>query len=172
MFLSPFQHRKINHQKRVVSGETLIEHNYSFRGSEKNGNKRYVVIAEEYSYFVFIVKFYLQEHKSCEHKFNRLTGLNECSRVLATVSVILRELLQQNPYCSFGFVGSNSIGEEKNNTKRFKLYSRVISNFVSPVLFEHRFIRSKSAYIVLNRNNQEENLLDKIQEQFNRLYSF
>lgn len=129
MFLSSFPYSKINHSTPKFIGEDkLIEHVYSFRGKT---NKRYVVIIEEYPFFVFIVKFCLQERKYHNDRFNKLTNLNECSRVLTTIGLIMKEIYKQNPFASFGFIGTNLPSEDKENTKRFRLYSRVVSELIS-----------------------------------------
>jgi len=79
---------------------------------------------------------------------------------------------QKKPYASFGFLGSNLPGEEKANTKRFKLYSSVISQLISPIGFEHRISLKHSAYLLINRDNHEPELLNKINVMFDRIYLF
>jgi len=168
MFASAFPFSKINHCPPRKSGEyNVVEHVYNFRGKT---NKRYIVIVEEYNYFVFVVKFYLQERKVHPDKFTKLTNLNECSRVLTTIGQIIRELYQKNPYASFGFIGTNLPNESKNNTKRFRLYSRVVEQVISPVLFEHRSSLANSAFLLLNRDNHEADLLKKIEIMFETIY--
>lgn len=167
MFIQGFDFVKINSQVRHSKGVSFPfsfkEHNFSFR--DKTG-KRYVVIVEEFEYYVFAVKFCLQDHKNYSDKFNRLTKLNQCSRILTTMGNIMKNIYANNPYASFGFKGSPSLGESENNTKRFKLYSNVIEQLISPVDFEHRSITSISAYLMLNRQNPETDLLNKIEIMF------
>ncbi len=167
MFISSFPYQKINHITKVVGEDKLIEYVYSFRG--KTG-KRYLIIVEEYTYFIFIVKFCLQERKYHPDRFNVLTNLNECSRVITTIGKLITELYQKNPFASFGFIGSNLPEEEKSNTKRYRLYSLVVSQLISPVKFEHRRSNKHSAYLLINKDNQEPNLLSKIEEMFERIY--
>lgn len=167
MFISSFDYTKLNHSKKHVDKDTYIEHVYSFRGKT---NKRYLVFVEEYDYFVFIVKFCLQERKIYSDRFNHLTNLNEGSRVLTTIGKIMKEIYQRNPYSSFGFIGSNLPEEQKANTKRFKLYSKVVSQLISPIGFEHRKTEKHSAYLLINKDNHEENLLHKINSMFDRIY--
>lgn len=167
MFISGYDYRKINHVTKVIGEDKLIESVYSFRG--KTG-KRYIIIVEEYSYFIFIVKFCLQERKYHPDRFNVLTNLNECSRVITTVGKLIKEIYEKNPFASFGFIGSNLPNEEKSNTKRYKLYSLVVSQLISPVKFEHRKSNKHSAYLLVNKDNHEENLLSKIEEMFDRIY--
>lgn len=168
MFLSSYPFCKVNHSKpKQIGKDKLIEYVYSFRGKT---NKRYIVIVEEYEHFVFIVKFCTQERKSYSDRFNHLTCLNECSRVLTTIGKIVKEIYEKNPYASFGFIGSNLPAETKDNTKRFRLYAKVINQVISPILFEHKQSKKNSAYILINRENHEPNLLEKIETMFERIY--
>ncbi|MGN6533914.1 MAG: hypothetical protein ACTHK0_19390 [Ginsengibacter sp.] len=167
MFISAYSYSKINHTLKQIGDDKLIEYVYSFRGKTK---KRYIVIVEEYSHSVYIVKFCLQERKIYSDRFNHLTNLNECSRILTTIGFIMRDIHKNNPYASFGFIGSNLPGEDKENTKRFRLYSQVVSQLISPVGFEHRTSIKHSAYLLINRDNPEPELLDKINLMFDRIY--
>jgi len=169
MFTDFFPFTKINHQRRNREDHSYVEHNYTFKG--KMG-KRYVVIAEQYNYALFAIKFCLCEHKFYPDRFNRLTNFNECSRVITTVGQIIKEVSEVNPIASFVFMGSELPGEEKTNTKRFKLYERIIGNIVSPVKFEHFTSKSKSAYLLLNRNNPEPDLLNKVSGLLEQIFVF
>lgn len=168
MFISSYDFSKINHTPTKQIGEySLIEHTYTFRGKT---NKRYIVTVEEYNFFMYIVKFCLQERKIHTDKFNQLTNLNECSRVLTTIGNLMKEIYQKNPYASFGFIGSNLPNEQKANTKRFRLYSKVVRQVISPVAFEHRQTTKHSAYLLINRDNHEIDLLNKIEVMFDTIY--
>jgi hypothetical protein len=166
---SAFKFSKINHCTKNVGTDAYVEHVFSFRG---HTNKRYLVFVEEYDYYVYVIKFCLQERKYHTDRFNVLTNLYECSRVLTTIGVIIKDIFLKNPYASFGFIGSNLAQEAKSNTKRFRLYSRVISELISPIHFEHKFSLKHSAYLMVNRDNLEQNLQVKIELLFNRIYVF
>jgi hypothetical protein len=167
MFVTGYLFSKVNFTSKKIDDDILIEHVYAFRGKT---SKRYVVIVEEYQYFVFIVKFCLQERKKYSDRFIQLTGLNECSRVLTTIGHIIKEIYNENHYASFGFIGSNLPDEEKENTKRFRLYSKVVSQLIAPVTFEHRLSLKNSAYLLINRDSNEPDLLNKINAMFDRIY--
>jgi hypothetical protein len=166
---SAFKFSKINHCTKNVGVDTYIEYVYSFRGLT---NKRYLVFVEQYDYFVYVIKFCLQERKYHPDRFNVLSKLFECNRVLTTVGMIIKDFFRLNTYASFGFIGSNLPNEAKANTKRFKLYSRIISELITPLHFEHKFSLKHSAYLMVNRDNAEENLQSKIESLFNRIYVF
>lgn len=71
---------------------------------------------------------------------------------------------------SFGFIGEHSIGEEKDNTKRFRIYKRVTENYFPPEKFEHAINIENSSYLILNKKNKTENLKEKAQVMFNQIY--
>lgn len=169
MFDSPFPFTKVTHQKKSLGGDSYIEHVYTFRNKD---NKRYLVFVEQYDWNVFAVKFCTHERKNFTDRFNALSKRNECNRVLSTVGAVMREVIDKNPYASFGFIGSTLPGEAKNNTKRYRLYSRVVEQVISPVLFEHRKSANNSTYLMLNKDNmaQQPDLLVKIEAMFNSLY--
>ena len=160
MFIQSFPYRYINYQ-HVTEPYNHICHNYSFVGQSK---KRYIVLGEQFDSNVFAVKFYLAEHKFCKHKYRRLTELHECSRVITTVARIIKELSDKNPYASFVFIGANSLNEGKEDTKRFRLYSKIIAGLVSPVQFEHHYSKKYSSYFMINRYTEDKDLLKKIEE--------
>lgn len=72
----------------------------------------------------------------------------------------------KNPFASFGFIGANMIGDGPENSKRFNLYKKIMSNFFSPLEFIHLEKPSKSAYLLLSRHNLEVNLKAKIEKMF------
>lgn len=166
MFDFHYDYRYINSQKAPNNGAYII-HSYSFRGKS---NERYIVSVEEYNYFVFVPKFYLAAHKNCKDKYNKIINKFDCNKVISTVIHIMLLKSKSNPFASFAFIGVNSLGEEKANTKRFKLYSKIMENLISPLNFEHRFSLDKSAYLILNRHNNEPNLLIRIERMFNEIY--
>ncbi|HTN47179.1 MAG TPA: hypothetical protein VL098_12595 [Flavipsychrobacter sp.] len=163
MFTDHFPYRKINFD--IIDG--VITHNFTFFA--KSGT-RYIVLAEQYDFFVFAVKFYNARHKNCSERFNRLTNKYECSRVITTVGHIMKDIFNNNPFASFAFIGSQLKDEGKSNTKRFRLYSRIIESLVAPLNFEHRPIPQHSAYIALNRHNTEPQLLEKIEQMFQHIF--
>lgn len=169
MWDTPFKFEKLNHTPPKPIGEwSLITHNYSFRG---NGNKRYLAIAEQYDYSIYVVKFCHYERKNHPDRFTKLTGFNECNRVLTTMGFIMKELYSKNPYASFGFIGTNLPEEAKSNTKRFRLYSTVVTQLVAPVDFIHVQAHKHSAYLLLNKNNEDPGLRENIEKMFNSIYN-
>ncbi len=157
--------------KDKTEGElTFREHKYAFRTAN---NHRYIAIVEEYSFNVFVVKFHLKAHSDSDNKYRILTNAEYAPSIIATCIEIMLDHYNENPYSSFGFVGINSLDEEsKENTKRFRVYRRVMENFFSPVHFTHYVYEKQSAYLMLNKDSSEPDLLEKVEDMFRRGYDF
>lgn len=167
MFDQSFEFRHINSQE-TLQPYHHISHNYAFRG--KSG-KRYIAIAEQHDHSIFCVKFCLAEHKRRPDRFNILSNLNECSRVITTIShIITHDLLKKDEFATFVFIGSNSPNEQINNTKRFRLYEKIITAKVSPVRFEHRILEEYSAYVIVNRDSSNPDILHLIVEKIKTVF--
>ena len=169
MFDSPFPYSKFNHQKKKLGDLSYIEHVYRFKG---NKEKRYLVFAEQYDYSVYAIKFCTHERKNYTDRFNVLSKYHECNRLLTTVGFIMKDIALNNPYASFIFIGSALPNEQESNTKRFRLYTNIVEQLISPILFEQRKSISKSACLMLNRDNPETDLLRKVDEMFRKFYLF
>ena len=172
MFQDFFEFHKINYQNQVQESASFIKHSYAFYGKEVNGKrKRYIVAVEQYSYNTYAVKFHLFEHRRYKHKYSILSHQFECSRVLTTVGRIMIEVLKENPFASFAFIGSPLPKEKPNNTKRFRVYSKVMRQVISTTQMEHYLSPNSSCYIILNRHNEEPDLLNKVITMFRSMYN-
>lgn len=170
MFDTHFPFRYINSIKKITEeGEgRYIEFNYSFRGAS---GKRYIVVVELYEFNCYVVKFHLQEHKNYQDKFRQATMLKECSRVITTVVYIMMQILVGNPYANFGFIGSPGMQEDGfNNTKRFRTYTKIMDKKMTAVPFDRHYNNANSSCLFMNRNNDETDLLIKIENMFTKYY--
>ncbi len=133
-----------------LSGVSIKRHIYAFKARSK---QRYIIEVEEYEPFlIYVIKFYLKNTKDSPLKYNLRTNLNEAPTVLSTILNLMAEIYYKNPYCSFGFIGSHDINENRSNTKRFRIYKRIMENLFSPVDFKHFQYKNGSAYLLLNNN--------------------
>ena len=112
---------------------------------------------EQYPNDFYGIKFYLKDDRLNPHKYNRLTGLNEPRPIIYTCIAILMELAEQNPNASFGFIGANLLGESDYETKRFRVYRRVLTTYFSEEHFLHYQIVEKSAYALVRRHVVDNN---------------
>ena len=122
---------------------------YHFRSTRSH--QWYIVRVEQYPNQFFGIKFYLKADSLNPHRYNRLTGLNEPRPIIRTCIALLMELAAQHPDASFGFIGSNLIGESENQTKRFRFYKHMITTYFSEEKYYHYQILEKSAYALVSR---------------------
>lgn len=145
-----------------------------------------------YDYNVYAFKFFLKKHRDSDHRYslsypqrflNRkktITGAKNFFLTMNTIiKIALNEILENDKYASFGFLGApkqfiedkriNDLEKNKDgtvaNTTRYRIYSIYARRIFSPTSFE--YIDSKSSSIMLLRNNKnKENLTIKNAEQF------
>ena len=144
---------------------------YHFRSTRTK--KWYIVRVEQYPNDFFGVKFYLKDDRLNPHKYNRLTGLNEPRPIIYTCIAILMELAEQYPNSSFGFIGANLLGESERETKRFRVYRRVLTTYFSEEYYLHYQIVEKSAYALVRKNVLENNpnIINEISTYFSDNYT-
>lgn len=80
----------------------------------------------------------------------------------------------KNPKASFGFIGSNCIGEDIKYTKRFRFYSRIVATYFDTTFFTHKENTDKSTYMLINNAFWAEhpNLVDDIESFFTERYDY
>ncbi len=155
----PFQQvHRINKKKGEL--EITIT-KFSFLSSS---NHRYIIEVEEYPFFLFAVKFYLKAHADSDNKYNLITGheANTTHYILRTCVEVMVDIYKNNPYASFTFIGAPMIGEEKDTTKRFRVYKILMTRLFPRVTYTHLSYPEQSIYLMLNKDNKEEGLLGKI----------
>ena len=62
------------------------------------------------------------------------------------------------------------MGEDKANTKRFRVYLNTVTAFVGPTRFIHHPLPAISAYFLECRANPEPGLQEKVEQMFRELY--
>jgi hypothetical protein len=83
-------------------------------------------------------------------------------------------LYKENPRTSFGFIGANCENESQENTKRYRVYNKIVATQVSENIFKHVENMGKSAYMLINRDELKEypNLVEEIERTFQELYDY
>lgn len=143
---------------------------YSFVSTKTN--KKYIVRLEDWNDDLFAVKFYLDRDKKNKNKYTVLTGYNEATTVLRTVLNIMIEFSsnrRKNGICThFVVVGTGITNDFENNTKRFRIYSKLLQNLISPLYYIHYEFVEKSIYFLCDRNNLDalSHLISKLKQNF------
>lgn len=169
MFDSSYKFRYCNYQDIKQGQYNVRKHILTFSCKKKI---QYIVHVEEYPHYTYGVKFYLKNHRLSRRKYNLLTNLHDPLSVIGTCVEIMLYFYAKNSFASFAFIGANSLKEHTGkNTKRFRIYRRIMENSFSPFTFSHRTYEDKSAYLLLNKDNVEQNLLEKVEKIFAYCYT-
>ena len=144
---------------------------YHFRSTRSN--QWYIVRVEQFPMHFYGIKFFLKSDSNNPNKYNRLTGLNEVRPVINTCIAILLTIAKQDMESSFGFIGANIQGESERETKRFRVYKRILTTYFSEEHFYHYQIIEKSAYALVRRSAIEKNsnLVNDISTYFSDNYT-
>lgn len=145
---------------------------YSFKSPKSH--QTYWVWVEGYPDDVYGIKFHLKQHRNSPHKYEILTGFNEPRQVVNTCIKIMEEISKTNPRASFGFVGAGSNLEGEFDTKRYRFYSKMMSNFISNNTYRHFQFPQKSAYLLIPKQvlEQKPEFLSILQQRFKELYPY
>lgn len=87
---------------------------------------------------------------------------------------VMFSVLKENPRASFGFIGANCENEDEANTKRYRVYRKIMATKISEEKFIHTRNQEKSAIMLINREELKEypNLVEIIEKTFQELYDY
>ena len=135
-------------------------HLLTFRTSKKR--TIIVRVHEHKKESLFVIKFFDKNHRLSDDKFNFMVADGEASTIINTNIAIMQYFYNKNPYASFAFMGAPTKEEIRENTqlnrhsayntKRFRLYKRIMSLFFNPARFLHIQNANCSAYLIANRD--------------------
>lgn len=167
MFDRGFTFRKIGVFKGANKTKVI---KYRFRTHK---NQTYIVDIEQYEEQVYIIKYYLKAHSLSDKKYSLRTNEYIASRIYRTCMDIVKDILKQNPKASFGYVGANDLGEDKDNTKRYRIYKKITETFFGSERFEHFSSNENSLYLILNKQNKnidKTKIIKTISENFDVIF--
>ena len=168
MFDTSYKFRSIHHNKIKIGQFDVIQHKLTFCCKK---NQQYIVHVDEFRHNLYIISFYLKSQRFSEKtRYKIKSNLNIPAGIIRSCINILIEFYKKYPFASFGFVGERSKDEDADCiTKRFKVYSKVVKNFISPIDFNHYAFPDKNVYLLLNKDNMESDILKKIEAIFDEL---
>lgn len=167
MFDKPYEYQFRMNQYPGSSDSFLCRKIYAF---DDGSNTPYLLYLEEYPHQVYTIKYFIKSQQDSENKYHLLSGKNHAGRIIGTCIKIMLDFYSDHSTTSFGFCGANLLDEPKTNTKRFRVYSRAIQTFFSPLLFDHRENEARSIYLLLSLSNKEPNLFEKVDNMFEQIY--
>ena len=145
-----------------------------YRFKSTKSNLVYIVRVERYEHNMYAVKFYQKNHRLSPKKYQILSHTFEARRIIYTCMNVMFMLYKENPRASFGFIGANCENEGIENTKRYRVYYKIVATQVSDNIFKHVENMEKSAYMLINRNELKEypDLVEEIERTFQELYNY
>jgi len=170
--LSFYPYRKV--QNIPLAEGDIVKEKYLYAFKSPKSKQWYWVWVEAYDFDMYTVKFHLKSDRNSPTKYNRLTGFNEARAVINTCIAIMLEVNELNPNSSFGFVGANLPNESEKETKRFKVYKRIMVTYFPLSVFDHRENKEKSAYMLVRRTELEKHpdLIQKIEDFFSDNFTY
>lgn len=152
--------------RKEIDG-TLVEI-ISFRADLVH--QTYIAEILHLSYNIYVIQFFLKNHRLSEQRFNSLLNENNNRHsffVLNTLVNISMDIIKANPHASFGFMGApirkettkkNSVNINPDNTvkntKRYRTYALYVKRYYPPDLFSHIDYKDSSCYLLKNTKNQ------------------
>lgn len=98
MFNTFFDFKLLQITPQKEKGDFITEYIFEFRTKRR----RYIVIAEEYSYKIFVVKFYPAHRKNDNLRFSLVLNDYEFAPIIRTCINIMLWLLDKESTASFG----------------------------------------------------------------------
>lgn len=171
--LSYYPYRFVQKVEEVPSS-LFLKYKLLYTFKSPKSHQWYWVWVEVYDSNFYAIKFHLKAHRHSDNKYNLLTGFNEVRPVINTCIAIMLEIYKGNPHASFGFIGANMQNESIVNTKRFRVYRRLMATYFNENSFEHFFNIKKSTYIMISKKELEanSNFLDELEVKFSRMYPY
>lgn len=138
------------HREIVEDGTLKSKDLYSFK---TRLNRKYFIEIDRYVDNVYIAKFYLRIHKDKKNKYQIIVNDGDGFRILSTCIKLAHEISSEDSLASFGFIGENREGEEKNNTQRYRVYKLLSTKYFNPLKYDHIKDEVNSIYFLLNKKN-------------------
>lgn len=151
-----FEHHRVGHDVAHNKPNLVSITTYNF----KTPGHMYLVEVEKFKHNTYVIKYFLKQHKKNKNRYNLSSNEFKCRPVVITVINILAEILNKNPLSCFAFIGAHTIEkglppEPKDNTKRFRVYRRLVENKIGPQTFTHFESQIGSSYLLINNKVED-----------------
>lgn len=117
----------------------------------------YLVRIEVYKEHVYGVKFFLKQMLDSPKKYSHLTNTFEPRTIIYSIFRLMLAIFAKDSQASFMFIGNPDEDGNKENTRRFRLYCRLVSSKISDRHFKHLITEKYSLYILANRSRMSDN---------------
>lgn len=156
------------------NADNLLELTFQYRFKSTKSNHTYIVRVEKYKEHCYCPKFYDKANSGSKNKFSLRTNTFEPRTIFHTILHIALDVLNRDAQASFFFIGAE---DEKDvlgqATRRFRVYMKFVSTFISDKKFTHYAVNSESLYILINKIAVHDtmSLAEKIKEGVKQEYN-
>lgn len=132
--------------------DNVLDYVSYYRFKSEKSKLFYIIRVEAYRDHVYGVKFFLKSMLNSPKKYSHLTNTFEPRTIVYSVFNLMLEILRKDSLATFMFIGNPDENGTHYNTRRYRLYSRLVSNKISDKFFKHIRTLKYSLYILANRN--------------------
>lgn len=132
--------------------DNVLDYVSYYRFKSEKSKLFYIIRVEAYRDHVYGVKFFLKSMLNSPKKYSHLTYTFEPRTIVYSVFNLMLEILKKDSLATFMFIGNPDENGTHNNTRRYRLYCRLVSNKISDKYFKHIRTPKYSLYILANRN--------------------
>ena len=132
--------------------DNVLDYVSYYRFKSEKSKLFYIIRVEAYRNHVYGVKFFLKSMLNSPKKYSHLTNTFEPRTIVYSVFNLMLEILKKDSLATFMFIGNPDENGTHNNTRRYRLYCRLVSNKISDKYFKHIRTPKYSLYILANRN--------------------
>ena len=150
MFNTVLPFRRVQRNRNLTQGRESWHwlDIYKFFMQSPSSRRKYVVEIHAYADHLYTADFYAKVNNV--NRYRLRTNQQAAGKLGGTVLAILAEVLRQDPQACFGFIAAALVDETSDaNTKRFRLYTKMLELKVNPMRHEVVTRRDQSAIFVI-----------------------
>lgn len=148
--------------------DSVLEYVSYYRFRSEKSKLFYIVRVEAYHNHIYGIKFFLKSMINSPRKYSHLTNTFEPRTIVYSVFHLMMDIFKDDRLASFMFIGNPDEGCNHINTRRYRLYCKLVSNRISDRFFKHIRTPRYSLYILANREMMSDDpfFSDKLLEEF------
>jgi hypothetical protein len=150
MFNTILPFRRVQRNRNPTAGREswLWADIYKFFMHSSSSRRKYLVEIHAYDNHLYTADFYAKVNNV--NRYRLRTNQQAAGKLGGTVLAVLAEVLRQDPQACFGFIAAAMTNETSDaNTKRFRLYTRMLELKINPMRYEVVTRRDQSAIFVI-----------------------
>lgn len=172
MFNTVLPYRFVQRNRNYTQGRAswLYEDIYKLFVHSPNSRRKYLVEVHCYADHLYTVDFYAKVHDI--NRYRLQTNQFAAGKLGGTVLAIMAGILRQDPQARFGFVAAAMLNETSDaNTKRFRLYTRMLELKINPMRQEViSRIETSSIFVIQKSLMQQLGVVRRILDRYEEIF--